>query len=829
MTKPTSSSRSNSISRVYWLLGLTLVLWAIHPISPSLEAQTQSTKTTGYTISGHVIDAESKETLIGATIFAPEIQQGSYTNSYGFFSLSLKQPIRSLRISYIGYEPQTIKIAHPSDTTLTIALKPLGQLQEVVVTDERRHLRTPQLGALEVPVHIIKTTPALLGENDLMKALQLMPGVQSGSEGSAGVHVRGGGADENLILLDGVSLYSVDHLLGFFSVFTPEAVKKVDLYKGSFPARFGGRLSSVIDVRTNDGNMQHYKGALSIGLLSSKAQIEGPIVKDRTSFNLALRRTYLDLLIKPLLENDTDGGYYFYDINAKIQHRFSDRDRLYLSIYHGLDKLYNSYSEQYKRYEEHPDGYQEAPRILDNTNHGKMNWGNTLAALRWNHVFSPKMYSDLTLAYTHYHFLFGAESRISEGGREKQRIAMDYKSGIRDLSANWNAHYFASPGSEWRFGADYIRHTFRPETYGHVFSGEELEEDISKLVTPNTRKRDDIQAHHAAIYIENKTQMLHNKIELNLGLRSALFAVSGKSYISLQPRLALDWRITPLINMTLGYARMSQNVHLLTSATMALPTDLWVPATQHHKPMVSDQVSLGANYRFADGWYASLEGYYKTMDHILDYKDGASFLGSSEGWENKVASGQGRSYGLEFIVMRQVGKTTGWVGYNLSKSERRFPDGEINRGQWYPYKYDRRHKVNLVVAHQLSNRIDLSASWEFYTGGVITLGYEKMQYIVPGENPNASMWRNTAGFIPERNNFRLPATHRLNMSINYNRFHKNGAKSVWNLSVFNLYNAKNPAFVLPDDFVSSTESRVNRVTKFTLLPLIPSLSYTYKF
>lgn len=791
------------------------------------QVQAQTAQTSGsVTMSGHIVDAESKETLIGATVYAPETQQGAYTNSYGFFSLTTKRSVKTLRISYIGYETKTITIDPSSREPLTIELKPQGTLEEVVVTEERRQLHAPQTGAISVPVHIIKTTPALLGENDLMKALQLMPGVQGGSEGSAGVHVRGGGADENLILLDGVSLYNVDHLLGFFSVFTPEAVKRVDLYKGNFPARFGGRLSSVIDVRTNDGNMQRYKGAVTIGLLSSKAQVEGPIIKDRTSFNVSMRRTYLDILAKPFIPQDHKGGYYFYDINTKLHHKFSSRDQLYFSLYHGRDRFFYGMEEYFsQRLPGSNDDDERTP--LNFKVDTELHWGNTLGALRWNHVFSPKLYSDLTLSYTRYHFLFGVENDVTSRGKEVSYTKLDYKSGIQDFGLGWNAHYYATPKLEFRFGADYIRHQFKPESLGSNLRGE-AGKDIEEVSVLLKNNRDEIAAHHAALYAESKAQVLGN-VELNLGLRAALFAVDGKPYTSLQPRLAVDWRIRPGLNATVGYAKMVQNVHLLTSATMTLPTDLWVPATRYLEPMSSDQMTLGINYKFGAGWYMTLEGYYKKMNNILEYKDGSSFVGSSSGWENKVESGIGRSYGIEAILMKQTGRTTGWVGYTLSKSERQFPSGAINQGRWFPYKYDRRHKFNVVMSHKVTESIDLSASWEFYTGGVITLPYERMDVLRPDDASIPRYSYDSAGYIPERNNFRLPSTHRLNLSVNFSKRHGKTAESVFNVSVYNVYNAKNPAFVIPQDLVSRSESRPNRVTKFTMLPFIPSLSYTYKF
>lgn len=832
---------SKPMRRPAALLALGLLLGSLSPLSHTpLVAQSKQTSLQ-QTLSGHIFDAESKETIIASAVFAPETGQGVYTNSYGFFSLTPSKPIRTLRITCIGYEPLTLTLPEDLSKPLTIYLKPNNTLEELVVSGERKQLYTPQTGVISVPIQVIKNTPTLLGENDLMKAVQLLPGVQGGSDGSAGVHVRGGGVDENLVLLDGVSLYNVDHLFGFFSVFTPEAVKKVDLYKGNFPARFGGRLSSVIDVRTNDGHLQKYKGALSIGLLSSKLQFEGPIIKDRTSFNLSLRRTYIDMLIKPLLPEDEQGGYYFYDANLKLQHRFSDRDRLYLSLYQGKDDLYSDANETFNRYSyEHTSNTDPEKRSINLNIETGIRWGNTLGALRWNHIFSPKLYSDLVVSYTRYHFLFDNRSKETERAREVSYNALYYRSGIEDISLGWEAHYYASPRVDLRFGAGYTHHTFRPESFGLESRGEDA---IKKLDEPLAGNRQTIKAHEGSLYAEGLLKPV-NGLELNLGLRASLFSVDTKTYIDLQPRLSASYRLTPNLLATLGYSRMAQHVHLLSSAAMTLPTDLWVPATKTFKPMTSDQVTLGLNYNIAGGWSINLDAYHKSMNGVLEYKDGAGFIGSSEGWEQKVASGLGRSYGVELMLMRQVGRTTGWVGYTLSKSERRFPDRAINDGQWFPHKYDRRHKLNIVVAHKVNRRMDVSASWEFYTGGVISLGYERMDTMPPALNPyndtpvsdlhgnsiDPIRWRRSVGYIPHRNNYRLPATHRLNVSLNYNRFHKSGARSIWNFSIFNVYNAMNPSFVIPRDLVTQDDSvRPNRITKFTILPIIPSISYTYKF
>lgn len=763
-----------------------------------------------YTISGYVLDLESKETLIGATIYAPEVQQGVYTNAHGFYSLTLKQPISKLIISYVGYQSYEKAIANATNQKYDISLTPITQLEEIVVTaQERGQMRKHLAGALELPTQIIKATPTLLGESDLMKALQLTPGVKSGADGSAGIHVRGGGPDENLILLDGVPLYNVDHLMGFFSVFTPEAVKKVDLYKGSFPARYGGRLSSVVDVRTNDGNLERYKGTLSIGLISAKAQLEGPIIKDKTSFNISARRSYIDVLMQPFLGEDEKGGLYFYDLNAKIQHRLGKRDRLYLSLYHGLDKFHGKSEETYNG--------------KTSVYSGAMHWGNSLLSLRWNHIFNHKLYSDLSLSYTRYHFTF--YNKYSGVNEEHQGVetTSDYNSGIRDLRAQLNFQYSLSPRQEFRFGGEYLLHKFEPESYGYSERGQTTITEEQRLAL--NRHNRHIQAHDASLYLESRSQIGKN-ILLNLGLRANAFGVDNKTYLSLQPRADLDLRLSPRLSTQLAYAHMEQHVHLLTSG-VTLPTDLWVPTTKHIKPMYSDQISLGAKYDIAKGWSLNAELYYKQMNNIIEYKDGASTIGNSQSWEDKVEMGRGRAYGLELMLLKTSGKTQGWIGYTLARSERHFPDGTINQGKWFPYKYDRRHHLNIVLTHKISRRIDLSASWEYYTGGVITLGLERQHILTPSGDGTQSI--GIVRYIPGRNNYRMPATHRLNLSVNHNRFHKNGAKSIWNFSIFNVYNQKNPSFLLPETYWYDGEGSTPKINKFTLLPLIPSLSYTYKF
>lgn len=762
-----------------------------------------------YTISGYVLDAESREALIGATVYAPETQQGAYTNAYGFFSLSVQDDVRQVRVSYVGYDPQLIDVA-PGMERLTVQLS-ATQLAEVVVTGDSRQMRQPTVGALDIPVHIIKSAPALLGESDLMKAIQLTPGVQSGTDGGSGIHIRGGGGDENMIVLDGVPVYNIDHLLGFFSVFNPSIVKKVALYKGSFPARYGGRLSGVVDVRTNDGNMKKYTGSLGIGILSAKAQIEGPIIKDRTSFNFSARRSWIDLIARPLMnKQDGMGGYYFYDLNLKLHHRLSKKDQLYLSVYNGSDKLYITQERSYNQ--------------GDNQTNSHIRWGNLVTAMRWNSLLGDKLHSDLSVSYTRYGFDLSLSERTIKNDGQVNGHMINYLSGIEDLGAHWNMHYTLSPRQELRFGADYVYHRFRPEAYGAKLEGEARARELE--VEPLQRASRHVLAHDGAVYIESRTHW--GALLLNLGVRATAFRVDDRNYFSIQPRADLDLRLTDKLSAQVAYSRMGQHVHLLTSSHISLPTDLWVPTTGRIKPMASDQFSVGGKYEFLPGCVLGVDAYYKLLHNVLEYKDGASFVGNSQGWEDKVATGRGRAYGIEFLLMKTTGRTTGWLGYTLARSERQFPDGALNGGAWFPYKYDRRHQVNAVVSLRLSQNTEVAASWEMHTGGALTIGTESQTMLQPDY---LGKHRPIVGqYISGRNNFRLPTTHRLNVSFNFTTRYKNGAQGVLNVSIYNVYNAKNPSFILPFSLSDGMgEGGARRLTKFTLLPMIPSVSYTYKF
>ena len=776
-----------------------------------------------FTVSGYVTNGASAETLIGANILESRHHQGTTTNPYGFYSITLPEGEARLSFSYLGYTGQQHVLNLTADTLLNIRMKDNNMLQEVVIVSDKAEsgVMATQMGASEIPMTQIKNTPSILGEADVMKAIQLMPGVQAGMEGSAGLYVRGGGPDQNLILLDGVPVYNVDHLLGFFSVFTPEAVKKVTLFKSSFPARFGGRLSSVIDVRTNDGDMKNYHGVVSVGLLTSKINFEGPIIKNRTSFNISARRSYIDLLAKPFMPKDEKYSYYFFDVNAKINHKFSDRSRLFLSAYNGKDHFMTKYDDTY---------YGDEDKYRDG---GKMNWGNTIVSGRWNYIFNNKLFSNTTVAFNNYKFdvsTFTKNEIHTNNQITWNRYKADYKSGIRDWSAQIDFDYNPIPTHHVKFGVQYLHHSFRPEvSTSKIFdkTGETIERDTTYYTTSNS----EILAHEASAYLEDNFN-LSSRLRMNLGLHFSTFQVQKKNYFSVQPRISARYQLSKDVVLKASYTKMSQYVHLISSMPFAMPTDLWVPVTSKIKPMQAHQVSLGGYYTGIDGWEFSIEGYYKGMKNVLEYKDGVSFLGSSTGWEDKVEMGHGRSMGVEFMAQKTIGKTTGWLAYTLAKSDRKFATGGINNGERFPYKYDRRHNIDLTLNHRFNERIDVSASWIFTTGGTTTIPTELTGIIRPGDNDSSI---EEGDYVKHRNNYRLPATHRLNVGVNFSKKTKHGMR-IWNVSIYNVYNAMNPTLIYrtykKTEYTQGEQAQGNRIPvirKFTLLPCIPSFSYTYKF
>ncbi|MDL2243669.1 TonB-dependent receptor [Bacteroidales bacterium OttesenSCG-928-J19] len=780
-----------------------------------------------YTISGTIIDSESGETLIGASVFDLNTKKGVVSNTYGFYSLTLPAGEVQLQYSFVGCLPEEINFTLSRDTVIPVRLTKNNQLHEVVVVGTQNELGVSgsQMGAVNVSVEQIKAIPTLFGENDLIKALQLLPGVQSGTEGFTGFYVRGGGPDENLFLLDGVPLYNVSHMGGFFSTFNTDALKNVTLYKGGFPARFGSRLSSVLDIRMNDGNNQKIKGSVGIGLISSKLNLEGPLGSEKTTFNISARRTYFDILAKPLIKylgedenyEKLSMGYYFYDLNAKITHRLSDKDKLFLSFYMGDDVVYSDIRERYQ-WGDGPDG--KPYTSYDETMLG-LNWGNLLTVLRWNRIITSKLFMNTTATYTRYRYdtKVGSASESTYPDDDNYRVNLVYKSGIEDLSAKVDFDFIPNPNHDVKFGVHYTNHRFRPGvSVAKAKDGTEISLDT---VVGNRN----IRAHETIAYLEDNMR-LGAFIKANLGLHYSTFYVQDHFYHSLQPRISMRALINKDLSFKAAYTYMSQYIHLLSNNTISLPTDLWVPVTSRITPMNSHQVSAGFFYNFRNWIDFSVEAYYKTMDNLIEYKDGASFLSINTDWQDKVNMGRGWAYGIEFLAQKTVGKTTGWLGYTWAKTERLFdrPGEELNFGLKFPAKYDRRHDLSIVLSHKFSEKIDVSGTWVYSTGNWSTLALQ--EYSGDGGS----------GYISRRNNYRNPGYHRLDLGVNFHKQKKHG-KRTWNISVYNAYNQMNPFLIYkgsketvtyaPDG--SPQYNYKNVLKQVTIFPIIPSVSYIYTF
>jgi len=793
-----------------------------------------------YTISGYVEDASTGEKLISATVFEKNKTLGTVSNTYGFYSITLPSGEVELAASYLGYTADSKTIVLDKDITINFYLKPNLQLEEIVVEAgaTEKLAEKSQMSTIDVPLKQIKSLPAFAGEVDVLKIIQLLPGVQSGSEGSSGIYVRGGGPDQNLILLDGVPVYNVSHLAGFFSVFNADAIKNVNLVKGGYPARYGGRLSSVLNINMKEGNMKEFHGEGSISLIASKLTLEGPIIKDKTSFIVSGRRTYLDLLARPVIryvnkQNNTNGsaGYYFYDLNAKINHKFSEKDRLYLSLYNGRDKgsFWDEYNGNYSS-DDYSSDYSSRTDV-------GLGWGNLISALRWNHQFSPKLFANTTLTYTKYDF----KTEYKDAYEDKQYYQnelvneyyydseFEYGSNITDWGGKIDFDYVPSPKHYIRFGANGIYHTFKP---GVVTLTENYEdgEGIDTTISSNT-----VNATEFYTYIEDDFK-ISPRLKANFGLHVSMFNVKGETYQSLQPRFSTRFMINEKWSAKASYAQMTQYLHLLTTSGLSLPTDLWVPPTDIIGPQRSWQAAVGLAHNFKlngkNDYEISVEGYYKEMDDLISYREGASFVLVADSWENKVTVGQGWSYGGEFFLQKKKGKTTGWIGYTLSWTWRQFDD--INFGEKYPYKFDRRHDLSIAMVHQFNDRIDFSAAFVYGTGNAITL--PASQYMPYENNPFVSAEDQYYGnsLVYEyggKNSFRMGAYHRVDLGINFHKEKKWG-KRTWSFSVYNAYSRRNPFFIYRGvDWENSNFGESNRSVfkQVSLFPIIPSFAYSFKF
>ena len=777
---------------------------------------------TAQTVSGTVIDAATGETLIGATVLDTASGKGTVTNAYGRYTLTLRgTATASLRVSYVGYTTQTHSVDLSQNRQLNIALRPSVQLDEVqIVADRVGSPRMSQMSAIEVPVEQLKLVPVIFGETDVLKAIQLLPGVQSGTEGMSGIYVRGGGPDQNLFLLDGIPLYNVNHLGGFFSAFNGDAVKNVTLYKGSFPAHFAGRISSVLDIATNDGNDKEWHGGGSIGLMSAKLSIEGPIIKERTTLSATLRRTYGDLLLQPIImaivatetngEGSANAGYYFYDLNAKLTHKFSDRSRLYATWYSGDDEAYMRV-----RVDE---------SAFDDKEYLKLSyrWGNLATAVRWNYELTQKLFMNLTGSYTRYRNRLSlglVEQWREQGQLHSDEIEMGINSGINDIAARADFDYAPLPEHAIKFGAGATYHTFVPQVQAAriQYTGE------PSIDTSFGESR--VHAIETNIYAGDDWSITE-ALKVNAGVVLSGFSVEDRFYPSVQPRISGRMMLSDDISVKAGYSYMTQYMHLLSNTNISLPTDLWVPVTARIRPMKSHQVAAGVFYNWRSLVDFSVEGYYKTMDNLLEYKPGSTFLGSSVGWEDMVCAGRGWAYGIEFLAQKSVGQLTGWVGYTWSRTMRQFdtPGQELNDGKPFPAKYDRIHDISITLQYKPDDTFDAGVTWVYSTGNTATIAMQQIS------DDGTNYW-NSINYVDSRNNFRLPAYHRMDVSVNFHKKKRHGVRT-WNISIYNLYNRQNPFIIYPvgvERYDGQGTTYSTKLMQRSLFPMMPSVAYIYKF
>lgn len=783
-----------------------------------------------YTVSGYINDEATGESIIAASIYDTLSKTGTVTNTYGFYSVTFKKDSSVLRISSIGYStkyyPISTKESNTHNFSLTSSASTLSEVQ-IIGNKAIPIERNPTMGMISIPIDQIKKLPSIGGETDVLKSLQLLPGVQSGNEGSTGLFVRGGTPDQNLILLDGVPVYNISHLFGFFSVITPEAINKVDLIKGSFPARYGGRLSSVIDITMKEGNLKKISGGLSIGLLSSRLTVEGPIWKNKTSFLFNARRTYIDILARPITtrkeklpngQSKQSSGYYFYDLNGKINHTFSSKDKLFFSIYSGRDSFYSKYKESTSS--------SSSINTLDSKS--GLYWGNITSILRWNHIITSKMFLHTSMAYTSFNYETSAESSqrtdvpMVPGANSSSSLRFKYLSKISDYIGNIDIDYFPNTNHSIKIGGSYTYHRFNPGI--NVFSEQT---GVQSTSTDTTLGNDIVLVPEINAYAEDEFSV--GIFKANLGLHYSTFLVDSKTYSSLQPRILTSFMLNSTTSIKLSYCTNQQFIHLLTNSGVGLPTDIWVPSTALIKPQQSQQFAIGAA-KTVNKYELSVEAYYKEMKNVIEYKEGFNFLNGAYKWEQSVEVGTGETYGTEFFVQKKEGNTTGWIGYTLAWNYRQFAN--LNDGKPFPFKYDRRHDISIVVIHKFNEHIDMSGSWVFGSGNAITMPTQ-LYNAVPGNydaefnNIFTNQYLGDASLveaIPSRNNARMRAYHRLDLSINLTKKKKRGVR-VWNFSIYNVYGRQNPIY-----YYYKQDNKGNRtVQQYSLFSIIPSISYSFNF
>jgi hypothetical protein len=762
-----------------------------------------------YTISGYIKDAESGETIIAANI-GIKGKNGMMSNQYGFWSVTLVEGKHQIVASHIGYKPSIISINLTKDTSINILLQNgISLSEEVVVTSTKRenNVRAAQMGKVTLPIEQIKGVPAFMGEVDLLKVVQLLPGVRNAGEGSSGIYVRGGGPDQNLIMLDDAVVYNTGHLFGFFSIFNADAIKNVTLIKGGMPAQYGGRLSSVLDVSMKEGNNQKYQFEGGIGLIASRFSIQGPIVKDKASFIVSARRTYVDALAKGFVKKGSQfygSGYYFYDLNTKINYKFNEKDRLYLSGYFGRDVF----------------DFRNGKQSL-NIN---IPWGNATGTLRWNHVFNRKLFANTTAVYNDYNFTFNGK---------QDNFDLKLASGIRDLTLKQDFDYYPASNHKLKFGWLFTYHRFTPS----VVSGRQ------DSIEFNPKSAQVKFANEAALYVQDDWDV-SKKVKINVGLRYSNFTQIGaykiyktdefqnrldstvfkkgqtvKSYGGLEPRLTLRYEINERTSIKASATRNLQYIHLVSNSGTTLPTDIWVPSTYKVKPQISWLYAAGLFKNIKNNTYeTSVEVYYKKMQNQIEYREGYT-NNSLKDIEDDFTFGNGWSYGSEFFVNKVKGRFTGWIGYTLSWTWRKFEG--LNGGEKFPAKYDRRNDMSIVAMYEINKKWKLSSAFVYGTGSASTL--PQRFYLLGGVL--SQQYSNI-------NQYRLPSYHRIDFSaiLTPKKNERRKWKTEWVFSVYNAYSRQNPYFIYYDQTGSAFDGTLQIQGKqVSIFPIIPAVTWNFKF
>ena len=771
---------------------LSLLVSAIFSSGLFIPVKTCAQAQKKFTISGNVKDSVTGEALIAATIAIKEMKGiGATTNAYGFYSITLPQGNYTVTTQYMGYDSRIEKVGLNQNVKLNFILgERANQLQEVVVTSTRKNenVVSTQMGVQRLNIKEINTIPVLFGEKDVLKTMQLLPGIQPVGEGNSGFYVRGGAADQNLILLDEATVFNASHLLGFFSVFNSDAIKDVTVYKGNEPAEYGGRLSSVLDIKMNDGNDKKIGVSGGIGLIDSRLNIEGPIVKDKGSFSISARRTYADLFLG--LSKDTltkSARLYFYDLNMKANYRINDNNRIYLSGYFGKD-------------------------VLGIRNFG-LDWGNAAGTFRWNHLFSQRLFSNTSLIFSNYNFNVAIDRNNS----------LNIVSRIQDLNFKQDFEYYANPDNKLKFGFQ--------STYYQIVPGALT----SSTATINLTNKYSLEN---ALYISHELK-LSEKLKTEYGLRLTSFSVMGpgsfykydqngnaidttvmpsgkivKTYLNLEPRMEFTYLLTKTSSLKASYDRNVQNLHLITNSTSSNPASLWLPSSNNVKPEIADQVSLGYYQNFKDNMFEfTTEIYYKNLQNQIDYKNGAQ-LNFNENVESQLLFGKGRAYGIEFYAKKNAGRFTGWLSYTLSRAEQKFD--LINNGHYYPATQDRTHDISVVGIYNLSPKWTLSSTWVYYTGNAVT--FPSGKYGLDGAVLN---------YYTERNGYRMPAYHRLDLSATWIKTKTAKKESSWTFSVYNAYGRANAYTITFQPDPNNPER--TQALQTTLFKFVPSVTYNFKF